>query len=403
MFNHTFKKVLWSALLPALLVACQPNDDFRQQPDAVVRYSRQAPSARTAADEQKYIITFKADPVISRTLPERSGAYEARSQRMKGLIARLVGSDIAGKTQQVYTTAIKGFAAELTAAELTRLQRMPFIASIVPDQFVALAVPAGSVITIGAQTTPWGISRVGGIRTYTGDHKAWVIDTGIDFDHPDLNVNVDLSRNFENPRRTADDDNGHGSHVAGTIGARDNNFGVVGVAPGVEVVAVKVLSAAGSGAYSAILAGVDYVASQAVAGDVANMSLGGPAYPLIDEAVKEAASQGIRFALAAGNESENAIYSSPGRVDGPNIYTVSAHDINNRFASFSNSGNPPIDWCAPGVDILSTWRSGGYRTISGTSMAAPHVAGILLYGTPVSRGPVVGDPDGNPDQMARLP
>jgi hypothetical protein len=399
MFNHSLKKVVWSALLAALLIACQPNDNFQREPDSVVRYGSQ----RAAADGQKYIIIFKADPIISRVLSERAGGYEAHGQQMRGLISRMVGTDIEGKTQQVYTSVLKGFAVELTTAELTRLQRLPFIARIVPDQPVEMAVPAGTALTIGAQTTPWGVSRVGGIRTYSGSHKAWVIDTGIDLDHPDLNVNVELSRNFENPRRTADDDNGHGSHVAGTIGARNNNFGVVGVAPGVEVVAVKVLSAAGSGSYSAIIAGVDYVASVGAAGDVANMSLGGPAYPLLDEAVQEAANRGIKFALAAGNESQHAIYSSPGRVNGPNIYTVSAHDINDRFASFSNSGNPPIDWCAPGVDVLSTWRSGGYRAISGTSMAAPHVAGILLYGTPGSRGPVVNDPDGNPDLMARLP
>ncbi|GAB3030943.1 S8 family peptidase [Spirosoma pulveris] len=403
MFNHSLKRALWSALVPALLAACQPVDTFQRQPDDVVRYGSQASSARAAADVQKYIVTFKADPLIARALPENAGAYDARVQQMQGLIARLVGTDIAGKTQEVYTTAIRGFAAELTAAELARLQRLPFIASIVPDQVVSLAVPTGTDITIGAQTIPWGIERVGGVRAYTGSNKAWVLDTGIDFDHPDLNVDVALCRNFNNPRRNADDDNGHGSHVAGTIGAKNNDFGVVGVAPGVRVIAVKVLAASGSGSYSGVIAGIDYVASAGAPGDVANMSLGGPVYAPVDEAVKGAASKGILFALAAGNESQNANNSSPGRTEAQNVYTVSAHDYNDKFASFSNFGNPPIDWCAPGVSILSTWRSGGYRTISGTSMATPHVAGILLYGKPVSRGTVIGDRDSTPDQLAKLP
>jgi hypothetical protein len=404
MCNQSQKKVLWSALLSALLTACQPTDNFQRQPtDDLVRYKDHTSSGRATAEAQKYIITFKADPLISRSLPENVGTYDIRVQQMQTLISRLVGADIAGKTQQVYTTAIRGFAAELTPAEVARLQKIPFIASIVPDQPIALAIPAGTAITIGTQTTPWGITRVGGIRTYSGSNKAWIIDTGIDFEHPDLNVNIALSRNFDNPRRSADDDNGHGSHVAGTIGAKNNDFGVVGVAPGVQVVAVKVLAATGSGTFSGVIAGVDYVASVGLAGDVANMSLGGGVYTPLDNAVLGAASKGIKFALAAGNESQNANNSSPGRTEGLNIYTVSAHNINNRFASFSNFGNPPIDWCAPGVDVLSTWRSGGYRSISGTSMATPHVAGILLYGTPVSRGPVIGDPDGNPDPMAKLP
>ncbi|SOD88968.1 S8 family serine peptidase [Spirosoma fluviale] len=403
MFNHSLRKALWSAIVPALLTACQPADNFQRQPDDVVRYGSQASSARAAADVQKYIITFKADPLITRSLPDNAGTYDARVQQMQGLIARLVGTDIAGKTQEVYTTAIRGFAAELTTAELARLQRLPFIASIVPDQVVSLAVPTGIDITIGAQTVPWGIERVGGSRLYTGPNKAWILDTGIDFDHPDLNVDLPLCRNFNNPRRNADDDNGHGSHVAGTIGAKDNNFGVVGVAAGVKVIAVKVLAASGSGSYAGVIAGIDYVATAGAPGDVANMSLGGGIYAPVDEAVKGAANKGILFALAAGNESQNANNSSPGRTNHPNVYTVSAHDYDDKFASFSNFGNPPIDWCAPGVSVLSTWRSGGYRTISGTSMATPHVAGILLYGTPASRGPVIGDRDSNPDQMAKLP
>ncbi len=401
MINLFGKQTVWVAGMAALLTACQPQDNL-QKPDDVSRFDNSAASARLGTGSQKYIVIFKADPRISRSLTG-AGTYDTRVQQGKAMISRMVGPEIAGKTQEIYTTAIRGFAAELTEADRQRLESLPFVASIVPDQIVSLSLPQGNAIAIGSQTTPWGIARVNGPRAYSASKKAWILDTGIDLDHPDLNVNTGLSRNFENPRRGPDDDNGHGSHVAGTVGARNNSFGVVGVAPGVELVAVKVLSFSGSGSYSGVVAGVDYVASAGAAGDVANMSLGGPPFAPLDDAIKGAADLGILFSLAAGNEAQSATASSPARTEHPNVYTVSAHNINDVFASFSNFGNPPVDWCAPGVSILSTWRSGGYRTISGTSMAAPHVAGILLFGTPASRGPVTGDPDGNPDPMAKLP
>ncbi|GAB3176826.1 S8 family serine peptidase [Telluribacter humicola] len=110
--------------------------------------------------------------------------------------------------------------------------------------------------------------------------------------------------------------------------------------------------------------------------------------------------KGIKFAIAAGNSSADANTASPARVNHTNVYTVSAHNSADAFASFSNFGNPPIDYCAPGVSILSTWKGGGYNTISGTSMAAPHVCGILLLGSVQTRGSVNGDPDGKPDPLA---
>jgi subtilisin family serine protease len=130
------------------------------------------------------------------------------------------------------------------------------------------------------------------------------------------------------------------------------------------------------------------------------MSLGGPVSSALDNAIIAAAQNGIRFTLAAGNEGQDAGNVSPARTNGNNIYTISAMDINDDFASFSNFGNPPVDYCAPGVSIKSTWKGGGYNTISGTSMAAPHAAGILLLGNIGNGGTVNGDPDGNPDTIA---
>ena len=130
-------------------------------------------------------------------------------------------------------------------------------------------------------------------------------------------------------------------------------------------------------------------------GDVANMSLGGGVSAALDTAVVNAAAGGVRFALAAGNESDNANNHSPARANGPNVYTVSAFAVGDKWASYSNYGNPPIDYAEPGSAIKSTWLNGGYNTISGTSMATPHLAGILLAGAVRNGGAVSGDPDGN--------
>ena len=119
----------------------------------------------------------------------------------------------------------------------------------------------------------------------------------------------------------------------------------------------------------------------------------------MDDAVVAASNKGIKFCLAARNSSDNASNHSPARANGSNIYTISAMDANDNWASFSNYGNPPIDYCAPGVSIKSTWKGGGYKTISGTSMATPHAAGVLLLGNASVDGKVNGDPDSDNDDI----
>ena len=197
------------------------------------------------------------------------------------------------------------------------------------------------------------------------------------------------------------DDNGHGTHCAGIVAAIDNTVGVVGVAAGAKVVPVKVLDKRGSGAMSIIIAGVDYVTANGVAGDAANMSLGGSPYDPLDAKVVAMGAAGLFVSLAAGNESDDANNHSPARANGLNIYTISACNSLDAWASFSNYGNPPIDYCAPGVSILSTYKGGALATMSGTSMAAPHACGVLLAtgGKPSFLGYVTGDPDGNPDKI----
>lgn len=239
----------------------------------------------------------------------------------------------------------------------------------------------------GGQAVDWGIDQVfnGKSRTdCTGfARRAWIIDTGIDLDHPDLNVDQSISFDALGSRSGADDLNGHGTHVAGTIAAIDNSAGTVGVCPGATVVSVRVLDRRGSGSYSGVIAGIDFVAANADAGDVANLSLGGPPSDLLDDAIKNLAGQGVLVSLAAGNEGSPIGTTSPARIaegNVTNVFAVGAHNINFAAASFSNYGTVATTDVVslPGVSINSLWKSGGTNTISGTSMAAPHLAGIML-------------------------
>lgn len=347
----------------------------------------------------KYIVVLKEDAGIANAdVGSRNSQVKAKAY---GLLKK---NGITEEVEEVYGTVLQGFALKMAPGQAKKLALDEDVKYIEPDQLVTLSPiemeggkPGGGT-TQPAQSTPWGIIRVGGgLNTTT--NTAWIIDTGIDYTHPDLNVDTNRSKTFVSRTANANDDNGHGSHVAGTIAARNNTIGVVGVAPGATLVAVKVLDKRGSGAYSSVIAGVDYVGANGVAGDVANMSLGGPISQALDDAVFKASAK-VKFSLAAGNESDDANNHSPARVNGGNIYTVSAMSDGDKWAYFSNFGNPPVDYCAPGVSIKSTWKSGGYNTISGTSMAAPHVAGLLLLGSVKTNGFVTGDPDGKPDPIA---
>ena len=313
--------------------------------------------------------------------------------------------------KHVYSVALRGFAANMSAQGLANMRASnPNIAYCEQDQVITTSQFSGNAQAPGGkgkpgggggttqppQETPWGIARVNG-GAPGNFATAWVIDTGIDFSHPDLNVDIARSATFVSRAKSANDQNGHGTHVAGTIAAIDNTIGVIGVAPGAPVVAVQVLDRRGSGSTSGVIAGIDYVAQYGQPGDVANMSLGGGVSQALDDAVVAAAAGGVRFALAAGNETDNANNHSPARANGPNVFTISAFSIGDNLASFSNVGNPPIDYSEPGVAIKSTWLSGGYNTISGTSMATPHFAGLLLAGPIRNGGTINGDRDGNPD------
>ena len=345
--------------------------------------------------------------IVVLNTPVAGLTYELRLAAVNTVATSLLGTLGLG-TLPVVTTfsdALTGFVVKnVSAAQLALIQADPRVNYVHQDGlFLFNPMPAPTPPPAQpAQETPYGITRVGGAGDGTGK-TAWVIDTGIDYNHPDLLVNQSLSRSFVSGTASATDDNGHGSHVAGTIGARNNNIGVVGVAAGCTLVAVKVLNAQGSGAISQVIQGIDYVAATARPGNVANLSLSGSVYQALDDAVVNLAARGVYVAVAAGNASASSTNYSPARANGVNLYTVSAMDRNNTFASFSNFGNPPIDWCEPGVDVKSTYKNGTYQTLSGTSMAAPHLAGILLMrgGTVVADGNVTGDRDAIADKIGR--
>lgn len=184
----------------------------------------------------------------------------------------------------------------------------------------------------------------------------------------------------------------------------DNSRDVVGVAAGASVVAVKVLhDDPFENKYSEIVDGIDYVAGKASPGDIVNLSLGDatPDNSTVDDAIITAANNGIRFVIAAGNEKQHAQNVTPARVEHSNVWTVSGYDVNDVWYQNSNYGNPPIEYGGPAVDVFSLWKDSGTNTINGTSMAAPHIAGLLLTGNGiVTDGTVSGDPDSNPDPIA---
>lgn len=389
--------LLLLVILIATLESCQKSDF-----EAIVTEEPALKSAQTG--QTAYIVTFRND-FLNDELNNLPG-YEGRQRAMQVAAERALQSAgiFGAEIEFVYSTALKGFSVKIPPGQVSRLRQINGIQSIEEDQVVSLIEPFSRVETqstatgTSLQPFPWGITRVKGGVEYRGSNAAWVIDSGIDLKHPDLNVDTNRSRTFI-ARTDPNDQNGHGTHVAGTIAAINNDFGVVGVAAGAPVVSVRVLDRNGSGTISGVIAGVDYVAANAKPGDVANMSLGGGASTSLDQAVINA-SEKCYFVLAAGNSSTIATTTSPARVNGTNIYTVSAMGANDNWASFSNYGNPPIDFCAPGVSIYSTYMRGGYATLSGTSMAAPHVAGILLLGDLKEDGKVKNDPDGQPDPIA---
>ncbi|WP_327686481.1 S8 family peptidase [Streptomyces sp. NBC_00467] len=339
-----------------------------------------------------YIVTLK-----DTAAPEGAGMDAAVDEAVEQ--ATTLGAEV----QHEYRYALHGYAASMSPSVAATLADDPRVRSVEPNrrvQTTAQSVPTG-VDRVEADKSP--TAAIDGVDTRV-DADVAVIDTGINPSHSDLNVYRDGGKNCWLPFLPPSDWHGHGTHVAGTIGALDNGTGVVGTAPGARLWPVQVLDASGSGTTASVICGIDHVTQHADEIEVANMSLGGAGTDdgncgksnndSMHRAICNSVAEGVTYTVAAGNDHGDAKKTIPAAYD--EVITVSAladfdgkpgslgrptclNDQDDAFADFSNYGSD-VDLIAPGVCIRSTSSSGGYTTLSGTSMAAPHVAGgAALY------------------------
>ncbi|MET8326544.1 S8 family serine peptidase [Streptomyces sp. NPDC005181] len=303
-----------------------------------------------------------------------------------------LAKEYGGKLKRTYSSAINGFSASgLSQTEARQLAADPAVSKVVQNKKFHIDA---------TQDNPpsWGLDRIDQTET-AGDHAytypdsagegvtAYVIDTGVRVTHKEFEGRASSGYDAVDNDDSADDGNGHGTHVAGTIAGA-----TFGVAKKAKIVAVRVLDDSGSGTTEQVVAGIDWVTAHHEGPSVANMSLGGSADPALDAAVQKAISSGVTFAVAAGNESADASEGSPARV--PEAITVASSTVDDEQSSFSNYG-PALDIYAPGSDITSSWNDSddATNTISGTSMATPHVVGAAaVY--------LAGHPDATPAEVA---
>jgi subtilisin len=243
------------------------------------------------------------------------------------------------------------------------------------ERIVTASVTTLSKQKMGKQIIPWNISRVVGTRRWnTGAGvRVGVLDTGIDLTHPNLAGNIKGGINILSPSRPPQDDNGHGTHIAGIIGANYNRFGVLGIAPRVSLYAIKVLNASGIGSMTDLIKGIEWAISRRM--QILNISISGTKIipPALAQVIKAAVSRGIIVVAAAGNAGEGDTVGVPARM--PSVLSVAAINKENQREWYSSTGK--VDIAAPGSKILSTYSLKRYAVLSGTSMATAHVTGAL--------------------------
>jgi aqualysin 1 len=366
------KRVVQGVVPLLFLTACVDSAQRVVAPnDATLAQGSEAPLMQVqetagAIVPGSYIVVLREAPGLTRAATVAAGLGVAAEQ-----------------LRYEYNSALNGFAADLSPEQAARIARDPRVAFVEQDR----------VVTLSATQSPatWGLDRIdqrtlplSNSFTYTntgaGVH-AYIVDTGIRSTHTEFTGRVGNGRDLVQNDNTPQDCNGHGTHVAGTVGGT-----TYGVAKGVTLHGVRVLNCSGSGTNSGVIAGVDWVRLNHVKPAVANMSLGGSASTALDNAVASAVSAGVTFVVAAGNSSANACNYSPART--ASAITVGATTSTDARASYSNFGSC-LDIFAPGSSITSAWRTSNTatNTISGTSMASPHVAGVAalyLQGNPAA-------------------
>lgn len=321
-----------------------------------------------SAIKERFIVVFKHPKSL------RSDTQSIQSFTNNTVAALSESLSITSDT--IFNHSISGFTADLNVQQIEQLRHDPRIDFIEQDKKITIE-PIISTESITSDTT-WGLDRIDQ-RYLPLDNNysplfdgtgvtAYVIDTGVNIEHIEFGGRATSGFDFIDNDTDTTDCNGHGTHVAGTIGGQR-----YGVAKNVNIVGVRVLNCSGSGTISSVIAGVDWITANASGPSIANMSLGGGQSLALDKAVENAIQSGISFFLAAGNDNQDACNASPARVTSG--VTVGSTNRSDSRSTFSNWGNC-VDIFAPGSQITSAWYDGGYRTISGTSMATPHVAGV---------------------------